>query len=861
LNFAVCAAVAGLIGSAGNAAGGAVNAGAAGGSAGSAGNAAGGANFPAATSPAPERKILPSVRFARAETLATLAEQFTGAPADVYKPQCWWHWMGSNISREGITKDLEAMREAGVAGAVIFNVGTFLPRGKDSRWPERTYRSEQYWELFGHALAEARRLGLKIGLHNCAGWSETGGPWISEARSMQVVTTSKLDVTIAAGAAGKTFNATLPKPPVPRRHGRFATFTKDIALYAVPAGRDARRDDVRDLTAHFNSATGELNWPDAPAGAWTLVRVAHGSNAARPGPVPGEIEDISYEADKFSRAENERHWDIVLKPLTERFGEFIGTTFTNIWVDSYEAGNQNWSPVFRAEFIRQKGYDPLPWIALQNAVNAKRGQRRDDTDVFNRDWKAVTNRLILDNSWRLAKEKVNAAGFDYYQEPYETSLFDTTEATSIPDVPVTEFWTQGNGDYHFIAMMDKAIRTGEKRIIAAEAFTTWPGNANFTEDPAFLKRTADGAFRRGANLYFLHSWVHQPYDDTVQPGLGLGPFGVHFGRHQPWHPQSKAFFTYLARCQMLLQQGTLADITPDYNHRRTPEADIFFINNDAAKTVAKTCALPVTVNATGTAAKIEVWDAYNGTISTLPANALATSEKTTGTAGDAKTTTVTLTLPPRGSLFLVIPRHATPYAKRPALTPKTETATAIAGPWRAAFAPKLRAPFTRELPALADLSKSTDPALRYFSGTVTYRTTIEWGLSPRSLHILDLGALEDAATLRVNGRHVAHLWHPPYRADITPFLRAGTNEIEVAVAVNWANALIGDEQFPPDYERTGDGRRETPAMKQFPDWFLNNQPRPEPRRRTFTPVVYFRKDSKPYPAGLLGPVRLIRQTF
>ena len=79
------------------------------------------------------------------EPLRTLAEQFK-QPADCYKPYVWWHWMGSNFSKEGITKDLEAMKEAGIGGATIFNLASAVQEThaptENNPWPEQTFRSE-----------------------------------------------------------------------------------------------------------------------------------------------------------------------------------------------------------------------------------------------------------------------------------------------------------------------------------------------------------------------------------------------------------------------------------------------------------------------------------------------------------------------------------------------------------------------------------------------------------------------------------------------------------------------------------------------------------------------------------------------
>jgi hypothetical protein len=46
-------------------------------------------------------------------------------------------------------------------------------------------------------------------------------------------------------------------------------------------------------------------------------------------------------------------------------------------------------------------------------------------------------------------------------------------------------------------------------------------------------------------------------------------------------------------------------------------------------------------------------------------------------------------------------------------------------------------------------------------------------------------------------------------------------------------------------------------MKKFPDWFLNNQPRPSKGRYCFTTYNYFTRESPLIPSGLIGPVRLL----
>lgn len=100
------------------------------------------------------------------ETLQSMAAKFS-SPGQEYGPHVWWQWMGPNFSKEGITKDLEAMKECGIGGATIFNLTSSVQEShfpmENNPWPLQTYRSDAYWDAMEHTMKEARRLGLKIG--------------------------------------------------------------------------------------------------------------------------------------------------------------------------------------------------------------------------------------------------------------------------------------------------------------------------------------------------------------------------------------------------------------------------------------------------------------------------------------------------------------------------------------------------------------------------------------------------------------------------------------------------------------------------------------------------------------------------
>ncbi|MDR3260780.1 MAG: hypothetical protein LBT78_02990 [Tannerella sp.] len=801
------------------------------------------------------------------QSLLSLAKQFD-IPAGEYHPWVWWHWMGSNFTKEGITKDLEAMKEAGIGGAVIFNITSSVQESwypmENNPWPEQTFRSEAYWDAFRHTLSEAKRLNLKIGLHGTPGYATTGGPWISEEQSMQTLVISKTKVS---GKQMVDKILEIPELPVYEGWGTTnvrAKLYKDIAVMAVPDDGNTVAAEVEDISGYMD-ASGHLEW-HAPEGQWMICRIGHASTMAVPHPLPDEIIGKSWEVDKMSRELNIYHWQQVLKPLKEHLQEYIGNTFEFIWVDSYEAGGQNWTAQFREEFIRLKGYDPLPWVTLQQVTE----NTRDDVKNFAIDYKDVINRLFIDNGWQVAKEMLHEAGLQFYWEPYcgpktmfdfntlQTGLgfyweklwapWDVYESVSIPDLPVSEFWTFG-GDANVLAhkdVMPYAARQYGKRVLAAEAFTGRPEISQYTEDPAFLKRSADGAYVAGANWFFLHHWVHQPFDDKYQPGMGFGWWGTHFGRHQTWIKPAKAFFTYLSRCQMMLQQGSFVSYRANINHRSTPEAEIFFVINPSTSVEDNTFVFPVKNRVP------ELWDAYSGTIRHTP-----------HWTAQGDSTQVSLTLEPGGSLFVVFPYKSGNYPKLPSTEILDETVTGIDGAWEAFFSPKLGQPFKKTLPTLIDFGKHSDTEIKYFSGTARYEKVIrvaagDIGKNRRVL--LDLGELHDIAELEVNGIKVAVLWFPPYKTEVTPWLKAGNNKITVHVTTNWANRLIGDEQYPANFEWGRDrGKEQGRAMKAFPDWFLNNQDPPSEGRKTFNIWYYYREDSPLQPAGLLGPVRFIKQ--
>ncbi|MFZ4509281.1 MAG: glycosyl hydrolase, partial [Fimbriimonas sp.] len=214
------------------------------------------------------------------------------------RPHTWWHWMNGNVTKAGITADLEAMKEVGIGGAQMFTVDQGIPAGPAG------YNSKLWRDLTAFAVSEADRLGIELCLHNCAGWSSSGGPWIQPADAMQVLGWSTRVVS------GGHVDAALDPIRAPQVVAR-VDYAKDIAVYAIPGSQSLNPVDlgrtgvvradgilpdlgeksgvakgsILNLTSQFKD--GRLV-ADLPAGDWTILRLGSVPTGKDNHPAPPE---------------------------------------------------------------------------------------------------------------------------------------------------------------------------------------------------------------------------------------------------------------------------------------------------------------------------------------------------------------------------------------------------------------------------------------------------------------------------------------------------------------------------------------------------------------------------------------------
>src|SRR5262245_19670784 len=89
-------------------------------------------------------------------------------PPDAARPRTWWHWTGGNVSLEGITRDLEWLRRAGIAGFQLADVST----GRGQTVSKKVeFGTPEWYAAVRHAASEADRLGLEMTIFSSPGWS------------------------------------------------------------------------------------------------------------------------------------------------------------------------------------------------------------------------------------------------------------------------------------------------------------------------------------------------------------------------------------------------------------------------------------------------------------------------------------------------------------------------------------------------------------------------------------------------------------------------------------------------------------------------------------------------------------------
>ena len=381
-----------------------------------------------------------------------------------------------------------------------------------------------------------------------------------------------------------------------------AAFAPALDLYAkaTPASADAiATQDIIDVTDKLK-ADGTLNWT-APAGTWNIVRFGYSLLGINNHPASPEATGL--EVDKLDPAAIQSYFQNYLDQYKSATGGLMGNKggLQYMVTDSWEAGAQNWTGNMLQEFQKRRGYNMIPWMPVLTGHIVKSAAA---SEQFLWDFRKTLSDLVSEYHYDGLTKILQEYGMKRYSESHENGRAlnaDGMEVKRTAAVPMSAMWTPGGvggGESMHRADIRESASVAHiygQNLVAAESLTALGvgGNA-WSYSPEKLKPTADLELASGLNRFVIHTSVHQPVDDKI-PGLGLGPFGQWFNRHETWAGQAKVWTDYLARSCYLLQQGKfVADVVYYYGEdsnitalfgKKLPELptgyNFDFINSDA----------------------------------------------------------------------------------------------------------------------------------------------------------------------------------------------------------------------------------------------------------------------------------------
>ncbi len=473
---------------------------------------------------------------------AQLSQKDFQEPPLEARPGALWSWLNGDVDLKQITHELEEMKAKGMRGALIWDLGSIadpdkiIPEG-----PE--FLGEESLKAIHHAIDEAGRLGLELGLFASSSWN-AGGPWVKpEDGAMQLLSSEVLV------EGPKDFTGKLPLPEKIREPWT------PIAVVAVPhvEGEQACEvGKVQDLS-RMMAADGTLSWK-VPAGKWKLLcflQSATGQKLMCPSP-----KSHGLMIDHLSARATQANLDDMISRLLKGRKDFGAL---KVWMyDSYEVRDANdWTPVFRSEFQSAYGYDPAPWLPVLagHVIGSP-----DQSKRFSHDYHKLVSDLIIRNHFALSRDVVNRYGLKLLAEAGHGghARVDPLKALGAADIPMGEYW---NHRKNWVTKeASSAANIYGQRLVNSESMTGW----QFWQDgPANYKRVTDVAFCAGLNQVTFHTFAHNP------PHAGLPGHAYHAGEHfnvnNTWWNESGPMLADMARTSYMLQQGRfVADVCAYY---------------------------------------------------------------------------------------------------------------------------------------------------------------------------------------------------------------------------------------------------------------------------------------------------------
>jgi len=321
---------------------------------------------------------------------------------------------------------------------------------------------------------------------------------------------------------------------------------------------------------------GTLRW-DVPKGQWVVIRFGHKATGAHVSTQSagwgGRVLDY------LNQDSLDAYWNRNIEPLFNAIGPMAGTTLRYVHTDSWEGGGMNWTPGFDRIFKENRGYDPLPWLAVLAGYVV---DSRENSNAFLADFRKTIGDRVAGHYGQLAElaQKYDMGTHPECSGPHAGPL-DGLKNYGRSELMMSEFWSPSPHrpnppNRFFVKQASSAAHPYGKRLVGAEGFTTIGLHWNDVPWSA-MKPSFDHEFCAGLNLVFNHTFTCSGKEMGI-PGQEYFA-GTHFNPQITWWNEAPAFIDYLKRCQYLAQQGDfVADVVYYYgdhipNIARLKESD------------------------------------------------------------------------------------------------------------------------------------------------------------------------------------------------------------------------------------------------------------------------------------------------
>jgi hypothetical protein len=508
-------------------------------------------------------------------TYDSLKRGFIDPPSKA-RPKVYWWWLNGYVDKGRILEELTAMKNAGIAGMDIFEIG--VPKGDTMIPAGPAFMGDESLETIRYAIQEAGKLKLEVGLNMASSWN-AGGSWTLPVHAAKSLYFSTVKVK---GPAKEKINLPFPKifkgddkgnNLIPTNANGKPAYYEEVAVLAIPAGIKNNTLDtgkIINLSRYFNSNTEIVDYK-LPDGEWEIYRyVSSNSGEQLKLPSPNSKGPI---IDHFDSSATRAHFLHIINRLKSVLGNFNNTALKSLYLASYEATGTVWTSTLPVEFRKNHGYDVHKLIP---AMFNKELFDTETTDRFQADLKKTLSELMINNFYRKAKQVSNSFGLKINSEaggpgqPLHNVPAEPLKALGSLDIPRGEFWNKHhiyNKDSVDVLQVVKEVAAAShiynRGIVEEESFTSFE---HWQEGPFELKPLADRAFCEGMNKVVVHGFSHNP------KGAGFPGFvyhaGTHFNDKRVWWTKVRPFNDYLARVSYVLQETKfVADVVYYYGDK------------------------------------------------------------------------------------------------------------------------------------------------------------------------------------------------------------------------------------------------------------------------------------------------------